>query len=166
MSYELPFKQGHIVELGGDLVRPNFRPNVNSSPGPAVDHIADLNERFPLPDASYDGIYGQYVIEHIRHARVRQFITECYRVLRPGGYCVMVTANLLEQCRRVINTPVWTDELIQMIFAGNPDYPGNYHHTGFSPDWAVKLFSEAGFNAVDIIEHPQTVTDLIIEARK
>lgn len=169
-QYQLPFKPGMAVaELGGDLAKATFRPNINMFPGPAVDIITDLNERFPVADASYDGLFGQYIIEHIRHKKVRGFIAECYRVLKPGGICVMVTANLLEQCKRFIarvESKELNDDDFMMIFGGNPDWVGNYHHTGFSPEWAVKLFSEAGFNEIDIVEHPNCQTDLIIEAKK
>lgn len=169
MTYRLPFTGDNIVELGGDLVNPVFRPNINSSPGPAVDIICDLNEGIPLSNEHFSGVFGSYVIEHIRTKKLRHFISECYRILCRGGYCVMVTANLLEQCRKFVevgDANQMEDKWIHMIFAGDPDYPGNYHHTGFTPVWAVKLFTEAGFTQVNIYEHPNCKTDLIIEARK
>ncbi|MBU0563511.1 MAG: hypothetical protein KJ890_08375, partial [Gammaproteobacteria bacterium] len=40
------------------------------------------------------------------------------------------------------------------------------HKTGFSPSYAEKLFKDAGFSIVKAFPHPDTVTDLIIEAFK
>ena len=168
-KYQLPFTSRNVVELGGDLVKPNFRPNLNMMPGPAVDTIADFNDPLPLESGRYDGIFSMYVIEHVKHRKLRHFIAECHRILRPGGYAVFFTANLLAQCERVVRRAAegtFNDEDVHMIFAGDPDWVGNYHVTGFTPDWAVKLFQEAGFSEVNIVEHPQTVTDMIIEAKK
>jgi len=172
-SYTLPFKQGNIViELGGDPEHPYFRPNVNIVGGPAVDMVADLNNQFPLESESYDGVFGNFVMEHIRHAKLRQFISELHRILRPSGIVVMITSNLLEQAKVLVERESWNDDLIYMIFGGNPDYAGNYHHTGYSPEYIIKLFKEAGFNSVTIYKHPVAIqimgrsTDMIVQARK
>lgn len=167
MQIGLPFTvDSKVVELGGDVEHPIFRPNLSDRVGPAVDTVCDLNELFPLETESWDGVFGGFVIEHIRHAKLRQFISETYRVLKDGGAACFITANLLEQARRLVETAEWSDELIHMLFGGSPDYPGNYHHTGFSPKWAMRLFFEAGFIRVDVKPHPACATDMIIEAWK
>lgn len=157
---------GRILEIGGDLVKPNWHPNLNMVPGPGVDTIHDINDGLPFGNNEFDGVFGMFVLEHVRHARVRRFIAELYRVLKPGGQTIMVTANLLEQCRALVNAPECTDALVHMIFGGSPDYPGNYHHTGFSPQWASKLFGEAGFHDGKVFPWPQASTDMVIWARK
>ena len=158
--------ESKVIELGGDINSPSFRPNMNFLAGPAVDIVADLNYSFPVESEAYDAVFGSYVIEHIRHARLRNFLSECYRILKSNGRVMMITANLLEQCKRMVREPVWTDELIQMIFGGNPDYVGNYHQTGFSPEYAMRLFAEAGFESVTIAPHPVSATDMIVYAEK
>jgi len=175
-GYSLPFKRSDkVVELGGDLERPLFRPNVNIIHGPAVDIVADLNDPFPLESGSFDGVFGNFIMEHIRLTRLRQFISEGHRILRPSGTMVMVTSNLLEQSKVIVEKEEqnqMSDDLIRMIFGGNPDYPENYHHSSLSPQYAIKLFREAGFNSVTIYEHPVAIqimgrsTDMILEARK
>jgi 2-polyprenyl-3-methyl-5-hydroxy-6-metoxy-1,4-benzoquinol methylase len=56
--------------------------------------VADLN-RGPLPyaDASFDLVTCTEVIEHLEHYRFA--IREIWRVLRPGGICVISTPNVL-----------------------------------------------------------------------
>jgi ubiquinone/menaquinone biosynthesis C-methylase UbiE len=163
----LPFRGDQkIVELGGAPENPMFHPNVNVMAGSGVDIVADLNEIFPMKDAEYDGIFGSYILEHIRWCKMRQFLTECLRILKPGGYAFLVTANLLEQARRLVEKPVWEDEDIYMVFAGTPDYAGNYHHSGFSPESAVRIFEECGFRDVIVFEHPNCKTDMIVQAMK
>jgi predicted SAM-dependent methyltransferase len=166
----IPFKPGQaILEVGGGD-RPMFRPNMDIRPGPTVDIVHDLNKPFPIEDASYDGIYSAYLIEHLSWRNVLGFIKEMHRVIRPGGVIFVVTANLLEQCRTLVNLPAWSDKYICMLF-GDQNYAGsdwvsNAHHCGFSPHYADKLFKEAGFESVITKPHPNCDTDMIIEARK
>lgn len=161
----IPFKPGDsVLEVGGGD-RPTFHPNMDVRPGPKTDIVADLNCEWPLPGAQFDGVYGSYIIEHISWRKVRTFIAECFRVLKPGGYAVMVTANFLEQCRVMVNTAPWSDSLVCMAF-GDQDYPENSHKVGFSPEYASRLFREAGFNEVNVYTHPNCVTDMVIVATK
>lgn len=52
----------------------------------------DLN-RMPFPDAAFDALVSLQVIEHLSHPG--GFLTECHRVLRPGGLVVLATPNRL-----------------------------------------------------------------------
>lgn len=165
-SYHFPFKLGsRVVELGGGTT-PLFRPNLDIMLGENVDYVCDLAEGIPLKDGEWDGIWCQFCLEHIRHAKVRHFIAEAHRILKPGGVAVFITANLYEQAKKLVETDEWNDGLVNMVFGGDPDYPGNYHHTGFSPKFAYKLFKEAGFYQVRIGPLAGCITDMLIEATK
>ncbi|MDO8659004.1 MAG: class I SAM-dependent methyltransferase [Candidatus Parcubacteria bacterium] len=52
----------------------------------------DLEKKWPFPDKSFDVIISNQVIEHI--VDLDLFISEIYRLLKPGGYCVISTENL------------------------------------------------------------------------
>lgn len=171
-NYLLPFKPGDkVLELGGGD-RAQFHPNLDVREGPGVDIVADLNEPLPIDSESYDGVFSQFLMEHLRLSKVRGFISEIHRILKPGGTAVIITANLLEQAKALIEREEWNDDLITMVFGGNPDYPENYHHSSMSPQYAIKLFKEAGFNSITIYEHPVAIaimgrsTDMIIQAQK
>ena len=172
MTYTLPFAQSdQVIELGGGDT-PVFPTNVDSRPGPHTTLVADLNEPLPLENDSYDGVFSQFLLEHLRLPKLRGFLMEVHRILKPGGIAVIITANLLEQARVLIEREEWEDDLIYMIFGGKPDYPENYHHSSLSPQYAFRLFKEAGFVEVTFYEHPVAKqimgrsTDMIIEARK
>lgn len=61
-------------------------------------HAADLSERIPLPDASFDAVVSIEVIEHIEnHTR---FIREILRVVKPGGCVIITTPNVLSLTSR------------------------------------------------------------------
>jgi SAM-dependent methyltransferase len=53
---------------------------------------ADLNERLPLADASQDRVIAYSVVEHL--LMPCRFMTQCHRVLRPGGKLVILTPNI------------------------------------------------------------------------
>jgi len=52
----------------------------------------DLNERLPYSDETFDIVYSNQVIEHLRDTD--RFIREIARVLKAGGYAVVSTENL------------------------------------------------------------------------
>lgn len=53
--------------------------------------VADLARRLPFADQSFDVVHSNQVIEHVPD--IDQFLSEMYRVLRPGGYVVISTEN-------------------------------------------------------------------------
>lgn len=168
--YQLPFKPDQtIVELGGGAT-PQFRPNVDMLAGPTVDIVADISKPLPIPTNSYDGLFCSYVLEHVSWRSVASCLKETLRILKPEGQAVFIIPNTYEQCKWALAQEEWTEAQSQCLF-GDQNYAGdswdaNAHHTGFSPDSAFKLFSEAGYVNIIIMPHPNTVTDMIIEARK
>jgi SAM-dependent methyltransferase len=52
---------------------------------------ADLGERLPFAEASFDLVYANFVVEHLR--RPDRTFAEWRRVLRPGGRLVLLTTN-------------------------------------------------------------------------
>lgn len=168
--YQLPFKSGQtIVELGGGTT-PQFRPNVDMLAGPTVDIVADISKKLPIDDNSYDGLFCSYVLEHVSWRKVKDCLKETVRILKPDGQAVFIIPNTYEQCKWALAQDSWTEAQSQCLF-GDQNYDGddwraNAHNAGFSPDYAFKLFSDAGYVNIIIMPHPNTVTDMIIEARK
>jgi SAM-dependent methyltransferase len=60
---------------------------------PWLDHFlhADLCERLPLEDASFDLVYANFVVEHL--ARPQDAFREWRRLLREDGALVLLTSN-------------------------------------------------------------------------
>lgn len=53
---------------------------------PGVDKIHDLTEfPYPFKDNSVDAIYASHFAEHLDGYQRRDFMCECYRILKPGG---------------------------------------------------------------------------------
>lgn len=157
-----------IIELGGGS-NPTFHPNLDIRSLPNVDLIVDFNNHLPIPDNSYSLVYSKYLIEHVSWRNVKNLLKEIYRILNMDGRAILITANLLEQARVLVNSTSdkWNDDLIGMIF-GAEDYSENTHRCGFSPEYINKILKDIGFNNIKInpIYSDFGPTDMIIEARK
>lgn len=63
------------------------------STSPAV-IAADLRAPLPYPDSSFDAVYHSHVLEHFEKADAERFLSECLRVLKPGGIIRVVVPDL------------------------------------------------------------------------
>jgi SAM-dependent methyltransferase len=65
-----------------------------ASNNPLIDEFRLIEgSAWPLESCSVDTIVADWVLEHV--ADVRGFFSECQRVLRPGGFLALRTANVL-----------------------------------------------------------------------
>jgi len=152
------------LEIGGGN-NPRFRPNMDVRKLPNVDIVADLVEPWPIKDGEYHEIFCAYAIEHIPWRKADHFASELFRILAGGGTATIITANLLEQCRKVALSGEIDEKSAELIF-GSQDYKENSHASGYSPEYAHKLFSKAGFKDILVHPHSDTKTDMIIKLKK
>jgi predicted SAM-dependent methyltransferase len=54
----------------------------------------DVRKPFPLPDASFDVVYSEHMLEHLSYADGQHCLRESFRVLRPGGKIRIATPSL------------------------------------------------------------------------
>ena len=54
----------------------------------------DVRKRFPFPDASFEFIFSEHMIEHIMFGDGLHMLAECRRVLKPGGVIRVETPDL------------------------------------------------------------------------
>jgi predicted SAM-dependent methyltransferase len=54
----------------------------------------DARRPFPLPDASFDFVFSEHMLEHLTYEDGQQCLRECLRVLRPGGTIRTATPSL------------------------------------------------------------------------
>lgn len=86
------------VNLGcGSRYHPDW---INIDMAPQVPEVmqGDLSRGIPLPGASCDVVYHSAVLEHMRRADAAAFLTECYRVLKPGGIMRVGVPDLEKIC--------------------------------------------------------------------
>lgn len=70
---------------------------LNTDYVPAAPGVVFLDATLPLPfeDRSLDYIFTEHLIEHLTYAQGRTLLSECHRVMRPGGRIRVATPNLL-----------------------------------------------------------------------
>lgn len=56
----------------------------------------DLNQKLPYENDFFDCVHANQVIEHLHNTDL--FISEIYRILKRGGYCIISTENLASWC--------------------------------------------------------------------
>ncbi len=62
----------------------------------------DACRRFPFPDSTFNYVFSEHMIEHVSYADGRNMLSECYRVMVPGGrirICTPDLANFLKLFR-------------------------------------------------------------------
>jgi predicted SAM-dependent methyltransferase len=58
----------------------------------------DIKKSLPFAGETIDAVYHSHVLEHITKAEGKKFITDCYRVLKPGGILRVVVPDLEQIC--------------------------------------------------------------------
>lgn len=163
-----------LIELGGGaapLIRPNVdvRPCHDGDGNPTVDFTANFEEPLPIQSEEWDGVFSKFVIEHISWRKLPFFLSEVFRILKPGGKAVLITANTDAQIEWIKNNPNGWDgkgsfEAFSCVLFGDQDYPDNTHKSYFSPAVAFNLLLAAGFANIVIRPYGERATDILIEA--
>lgn len=161
-----------VLELGGGNNRhPMSDVNVDVRQGPQTDFTADFEAPLPIADADFEVVYCAYCLEHVTWRKVPAFLSEVYRVLKTPGKAVFLVPNTEAQLKWVQSHPEGWDgksffESASGVLFGDCDYPENSHKAFLSPDVVHKLFTDAGFSAVQTRPHGERNTDLLVEALK
>lgn len=116
---------------------------------------ANLNTSIPLAEQSVDLVFAHHVFAHlIDHDR---FVSEAYRVLRPGGYCIVSTENLSAWhniLSLIAGFQDFSHNVSSVWYLGNPLSPHYRERTppGFSPHYKIftprslqEIFEAHGF---------------------
>jgi SAM-dependent methyltransferase len=88
----------------------------------------------PLDDATFDAVFSSHVLEHVPNDR--QAIHEFFRILKPGGWAVIMVPITADQ---TFEDPTITDPKERERLFGQDDHVRRY-----GPDFADRL-TEAGF---------------------
>jgi len=124
-------------------------------------HWADLNERLPFDNESFDVVHANQVLEHL--PGTDRFVKEVHRILKPGGYAVISTPNLASFhniCSLVLGKQPFTAHVSNEVILGNSLDPkcgmlhaskGEVHMRIFTPEALKELFKYHGFTVERMI---------------
>jgi SAM-dependent methyltransferase len=112
--------------------------------------FADLDERLPFDDASFDLVYANFVVEHL--ARPEQAFAEWRRIQRPGGHLVLLTSNRANPLMALADRfPQAVRLAIKRRGAGAEErdvYPTRYLVN--TPQRLARVAADAGFQPVSV----------------
>jgi SAM-dependent methyltransferase len=83
---------------------------------PAAVVQIDPDGTLPLPDSGFDFVLSTQVIEHVDDPSV--YLSECFRLLRPGGWLVLSTHGLMIYHPDPVDLWRWTPEGLRRAVGG------------------------------------------------
>ena len=121
----------HKLQLGaGEFNLPGWlNTDIEPHPGQA---FLDATKHFPLPDASFQIVSSEQVVEHLTHEEGLFMMQESFRILKHGGKVRAATPNLLKLVDLLRDDK--TPEQIAYIRAKM-----DWHHWGTAPDPAAVI---------------------------
>jgi predicted SAM-dependent methyltransferase len=82
------------LQIGAGTARHDGWLNTDIEPGEGLAFL-DASKPFPLPDAAFQYVASEHVIEHLTYDEGQVMLAETFRVLGPGGTVRIATPNLL-----------------------------------------------------------------------
>jgi len=97
----LMFRRPYNLHIGCGDIKFNGWLNVDLNERlDTVDLIWDATESFPFQDQSCFLIYSEHFLEHLTIEQASSFLTECYRLLEPGGILRIAMPSLEEVIKK------------------------------------------------------------------
>lgn len=109
------------------------------------DIVASLTDMGNIGE--FDAVYGSHVLEHFAPHEGAKVMQECLRVLKYGGYCVMIVPNLrgvLPTREPLYDSPAGPINGLDMYYGKESmvaENPYMAHKTGFVPETLKEAFS-------------------------
>ncbi len=170
-----------ILELGGGANKnPVTDVNVDCRPGPGVDFPADFTEPLPIKSDEWDSVLCFFCIEHLPYPKLPLFLSEIFRVLKPGKMAVLSCPNTEAQLKWIQEHPEGWDgndfftsascklfgDQQHSAREGEANYSADSHKSYLSPSIVMDLFTQTGFVNVMVQPYGERATDLLIQASK
>ncbi|MHB8393886.1 MAG: class I SAM-dependent methyltransferase [Candidatus Dormibacteria bacterium] len=83
------------------------------------------DQTLPFQDSSFDLVFAGEIIEHV--ADTDRMLEEVSRVLRPGGYLLLTTPNLLAWYNRIL-----------CVAGVTPMYVEHSYRASYGPSWSLR----------------------------
>jgi len=104
------FQQPYMLHIGCGDIKFNKWVNIDINDNlSTVDIVWDATESFPFQNQSCFLIYSEHFIEHLTIEQASSFLTECYRLLEPGGISRIAMPSLEEVIKKY-NSEDWKNQ--------------------------------------------------------
>ncbi len=124
--------------------------NLDSSADSAADRLLPAHD-LPFPPASVSEIKALQLVEHLGFFRTKFFLSECWRVLEPGGTLTLETPHI-EKTFGVFLAGDRPAKEAALGWIYGSETPGMNHLYCFPGDLLAELISGAGFEVKNLDE--------------
>lgn len=83
---------------------------------PRADAYVDIAKKLPFDDSSIDLIFCEEVIEHVDFQLGRNLLSECCRILKPGGIIRITTPSLDWFANSIVNSTISCGEINEVFY--------------------------------------------------
>lgn len=83
------------------------------TPCDGLDFLLPEDSSIPVPDASFDIVLSTQVLEHVPEPA--NYVAECFRVLKPGGFLLLTTHGLFEDHGCPYDFQRWTADGLRLL---------------------------------------------------
>lgn len=95
------FPAPYMLHLGCGSVHFAGWINIDRSPSDSIVDISwDVCNPLPLPDRSCSLLYHEHLLEHLTSVEASAFLSDCRRLLMPGGVMRVAMPSLEELCQK------------------------------------------------------------------
>ncbi len=133
--------------------KPNFNFNWHNIYHPLYNYTGKISANnfvFPYPDASFNCASVSYLFTHLQSSEVRHYLDEIYRVLQPGGRCLLICFLVNSESEELIAKGKSSQQLIYEIEDGfTIDINLPEKGIGFRENLLLKWIEERGFNVLE-----------------
>ncbi len=77
--------------------------------------LHDLTTRFPWQDSTVEAAYSSHTLEHMSRDDGRRFVSECFRVLRPGAVLRIVIPDLRAVVDRYLTGELVAEHFVEEL---------------------------------------------------
>lgn len=135
--------------------------NVDLDKNYRADLYLDLRERLPFGNNEIDYILAQDILEHFTKEEGREFLKECFRVLKDAGGIKIQTSEVFQIIKKFGNDPETALKFIYGDTSGNSDLGS--HKFGYTAKSLTKLLRSLGFGGIST---EKDNTNFILTAKK
>lgn len=149
---------------------------------PGIDVVFDATKEFPFyldlhrAEALFRGLlWGAFsevmafdLVEHLPFGKIPFFLSECFRVLAPGGILHLRLPDLPKIMRKAVGGSLPWEEAVRLVYGDQTEEAGGAfgaHRHGYTVATISKLLLDAGFAPVEVDVHP-TEFNLYVTARR
>lgn len=132
------------------------------------DIVMDLSSPLPFPDNSVTQIYASHLLEHFYYLDLLNLLSECYRILNPGGIFKVAVPNARIYLEAYFNPAEFDADYYcrykpalhynsRMGYVNYMAYMGGHHSHMFDEENLLLILSNAGFKNVRLREFDPTL---------